>query len=93
MSAVLDAINALSGGSVKLATDQGTLVTAQAAVVAAQTEVDADAQSITAEDTTLSLALQASGPRFVINPADGSASFYTYSTLPPGFTIVVAQPA
>ena len=92
MATVLDDINAITADSVQLATDQANVVAAQVVLSAAQATVTADMTTATMADQTLSTALQMVGPVFVVN-ADGSASIYQYSALPPGYTIIMAQPA
>ena len=85
-------INAVSGGAVKLATDQGTLATLQASVTAQIAVIANDTTGNTQANAALSAFLQANGAEFVTN-SDGSESVYEYATTDPGFTIVPAQPA
>ncbi len=85
-------INAISADSVTMATDQADVVIKQAALDGATAKVAADGTTVTADDTALSTALSASGPRFVPQ-SDGSVWVYQAAADPPGFTILKVLPA
>ncbi len=82
-------IQALSTASVQLATDTAAVAAAQVSLASLQATVASDTAAGSTADATLSADLKTSGPAYTVN-ADGTASFYAFSDMAPGYTIVVA---
>jgi hypothetical protein len=83
-------IGKLSADSVAAATLQGQLQTAEAAVTSIQAQIDGNSTTTTADDATVSADLQALPAGTVVRypNTDGTFSGYSFSSAPPGFTIV-----